>query len=302
MDKFSSLEMFVASAETGSFSRAAERLGKTPSAVTKAIGVLENELGARLFERTTRSMSLTEAGQLYLDGAREVLERMRETTEEIAQLQHSLRGVLRITGPLIVGPVFLDQACAEFLDLNPDVRLQVDLSDSYVDLLDGRYDLALRMGNSDLPGLIAQPLGESRIALCASPAYLARRGTPLHPKEIIEHDCLIYRHPALDDRWWFDVQGERFCTPRFGRLNSDNQAVLLTACLAGHGLLPCPRWSVLEHLRSGRLVTVLDDFFFEPDTFGAQILAVYPSNRRATRRIQAFIEHLRDFLQRSGIA
>lgn len=302
MDKFNSLEMFVASAETGSFSRAAERLGKTPSAVTKAIGVLESELGARLFERTTRSMSLTEAGQLYLDSAREVLERMRETTEEIAQLQHSLRGVLRITGPLIVGPVFLDQACAEFLDLNPDVRLQVDLSDSYVDLLDGRYDLALRMGNSDLPGLIAQPLGESRLALCASPSYLARRGTPQHPRDIIQHDCLIYRHPALDDRWWFDVQGERFSTQRHGRLNSDNQAVLLTACLAGHGLLPCPRWSVLEHLRSGRLVTVLDDFFFEPDTFGAQILAVYPSNRRATRRIQAFIEHLRDFLQRSGIA
>lgn len=301
MDRFSSLAMFVASAETGSFSRAAEQLGKTPSAVTKAVGQLEIEVGARLFERTTRSMSLTEAGQLYLDGAREVLARMRETTEEIAQLQHSLRGVLRITGPLIVGPVFLDQACAEFLDLHPDVRLQVDLSDSYVDLLDGRYDLALRMGNSDLPGLIAQPLAESRLAMCASPAYLERRGTPRHPSEIPEHDCLVYRHPALDDRWWFDVEGERFSTPRTGRLNSDNQAVLLTACLAGHGLLPCPRWSVLEHLRSGRLVTVLDDYFFEPDTFGAQILAVYPSNRRATRKIHAFIEHLREYLRRDGI-
>ncbi|MCP8464447.1 LysR substrate-binding domain-containing protein [Pseudomonas sp. ZM23] len=301
MDKFSSLEMFVASAETGSFSRAAERLGKTPSAVTKAIGLLEIELGARLFERTTRSMSLTEAGQLYLDGAREVLARMRETTEEIAQLHHSLRGVLRITGPLIVGPVFLDQACAEFLEQNPDVRLQVDLSDSYLDLLDGRYDLALRMGNSNLPGLIAQPLAQSRIALCASPAYLARRGVPQHPREVAEHDCLVYRHPALDDRWWFEVDGERYSTPRSGRLSSDNQAVLLTACLAGHGLLPCPRWSVLEHLRSGRLVTVLDDFFFEPDTFGAQILAVYPSNRRATRRIHSFIEHLRAFLLRGGI-
>lgn len=197
MDKFSSLTMFVASAETGSFSRAAERLGKTPSAVTKAIGLLESELGARLFERTTRSMSLTEAGQLYLDGAREVLERMRETTEEIAQLQHSLRGVLRITAPLLFGPAFLDQACADFLALHPDVRLQVDLSDSYLDLLDGRYDLALRMGNSDLPGLIAQPLAESRIAVCASPLYLARRGTPQHPREVIEHDCLIYRHPEI---------------------------------------------------------------------------------------------------------
>ncbi|WP_207885240.1 LysR substrate-binding domain-containing protein [Pseudomonas sp. 30_B] len=302
MDKFSSLEMFVASAETGSFSRAAERLGKTPSAVTKAIGLLESELGARLFERTTRSMSLTEAGQLYLEGAREVLERMRETTEEIAQLHHSLRGVLRVTAPLVFGPAFLDQACADFLSQHPDVRLQVDLSDSYLDLLDGRYDLALRMGNSDLPGLIAQPLAGSRLVVCASPAYLARRGTPTHPHEVIEHECLIYRHPALEDRWWFDLGGERYSTPRHGRLSSDNQEVLLRACLDGHGLLPCPRWSVLEHLRSGRLVTVLDPFYFEPDTFGAQILAVYPSNRRATRKIHAFIEHLRAALQRNGIA
>lgn len=153
MDKLNSLQLFVISAELGSFSRAAEELGKTPSAVAKSVGQLEQEVGARLFERTTRSMALTEAGQLYLETAREVLERMRESEEEIAQLHHSLKGRLRINGPLAFGRPFLNGACASFLQKHPDMRLQVDLSDAYIDMLDGRYDLALRLGHSDLSTL-----------------------------------------------------------------------------------------------------------------------------------------------------
>ncbi|MDF3932238.1 LysR family transcriptional regulator [Pseudomonas citronellolis] len=301
MDRFSSLTLFVACAETGSFSRAAEQLGKTPSAVTKAIGQLEANLGARLFQRTTRSMALTEAGQLYLDSAREVLARMHEATEEIAQLQQSLRGKLRVTAPLAFGAAFLNDLCAEFLDRHPDLRLQMDLSDSYVDLLDGRYDLALRLGHSNLPGLIVRPLAQNRLVLCASPAYLARRGTPQHPDELAAHDRLTYWHPALDSRWWLERDGQRFSSPREGRLVSDNHELLLAACLKGHGLMPCPLWSALPFLRDGRLRSVLDDYHFDPDAFGQQILAVYPSHRRATRKILAFIEQLESALRRLDI-
>ncbi|MBB1605005.1 MULTISPECIES: LysR substrate-binding domain-containing protein [unclassified Pseudomonas] len=301
MDRFSSLALFVACAETGSFSRAAEQLGKTPSAVTKAIGQLEASLGARLFERTTRSMALTEAGQLYLDSAREVLARMHETAEEIGQLQHSLRGSLRITAPLAFGAAFLNDVCADFLNQHPQLRLQVDLSDSYVDLLDGRYDLALRLGHSNLPGLIVRPLVENRLVLCASPEYLARRGEPRHPLELAEHDRLTYWHPALDTRWWLERDGERFSILREGRLSSDNHELLLAACLKGRGLMPCPLWSVQPYLRDGRLRSVLEDYHFDPDAFGQRILAVYPSHRRATRKILAFIEHLEEALRQLGI-
>ncbi|MBP8186026.1 MAG: LysR family transcriptional regulator, partial [Pseudomonas sp.] len=137
MDKLSALSMFVATAEHGSFSRAAEQLGKTPSALTKAIAHLEDELGSRLFERSTRRLALTEAGSLYLETARQVLESLREAAEEVGQLQHSLSGSLRLTAPLAFGPAFLNDACAAFLREHRQLNLHVSLSDSYVDLLEG---------------------------------------------------------------------------------------------------------------------------------------------------------------------
>ena len=144
MDKLSALNMFVVTAELGSFSRAAEQLGKTPSALTKAVGHLEDELGARLFERSTRRLVLTEAGLLYLDTARQVLASLREAGEEIGQLQHSLHGTLRLTAPLALGPAFFNEACAAFMAEHPQLKLQINLSDAYVDLREAGIERALR--------------------------------------------------------------------------------------------------------------------------------------------------------------
>ncbi|MFD2642600.1 LysR family transcriptional regulator [Pseudomonas japonica] len=300
MDKFCGMQLFVSSAELGSFSRAAEHLGKTPSAVAKAIRLLEADLGARLFERTTRRMALTEAGMLYLESAREVLERMRESEEEIAQLHQSLQGTLRISGPLAFGRPFLNAACASFMAQHPGLRLQVDLSDDYVDLLDGRYDLALRLGHSDLPGLIARDIGESRAVLCAAPGYLKSSGVPTHPDQLARFEWLVYRHPALGDGWCLEKDDERHVIRHRGRLSSDNLELLLEACLAGQGILPCPYWSVLPYLHDGRLQVVLGDYHFDQKALGTRLLAVYPSTRRATRKINTFIEHLRDYLLHLG--
>lgn len=298
MDKFGGMQLFVTSAELGSFSRAAEQTGKTPSAVAKAIRLLEASLGARLFERTTRRMALTEAGMLYLENAREVLQRMRESEEEIAQLHHSLQGGLRISGPLSFGRPFLNAACASFMEQHPGLYLQIDLSDDYVDLLDGRYDLALRLGHSNLPGLIAQDIGESRAVLCASPAYLERHGVPSHPSQLAELEWLMYRHPALGESWCMEKDDERHVVKRRGRLSSDNLELLLEACLAGQGVMPCPYWSVLPYLDKGWLQVVLGDYHFDQRALGSRLLAVYPSTRRATRKINAFTEHLRNYLQK----
>lgn len=296
MDKLSALSMFVATAEHGSFSRAAEQLGNTPSALTKAVGHLETELGTRLFERSTRRLALTEAGGLYLETARQVLESLREAGEEIGQLQHSLSGTLRLTAPLAFGPAFLNEACAAFLGEHPQLKLQVSLSDSYVDLLDGSVDLALREGRSDLPGMIVKPLAANRSVLCASPAYLARCGEPSTPAQLLEHQVLLYQHAVLDRRWRLSRGAENFSLIPQGRLSSDNHDLLLAACLAGQGLLDCPLWSVQPLLASGQLLQLLPDYQLEPDAFGPQILALYPSHRRATRKVQAFIDFIGDFL------
>lgn len=304
MDTLGALNMFVATAEHGSFSRAAEQLGKTPSALTKAVSHLEAGLGAKLFERSTRRTVLTEAGRLYLETARQVLQRLHEAGEEIGQLQHGLHGNLRLTAPLAFGRAFLDQACAEFLVAHPQIKLRVDLSDTFVDLGDGSYDLALREGRSDLPGLIVKPLGENRIVLCASPAYLAANPVVVTPQTFDHHQWLIYRHPALDPSyWWVSLAGVRMRVPQpQARLLSDNYDLLLANTLLGLGLHACPLWSVQPYLQSGQLLQVMDQYSFDPDAFGPLILAVYPSHRRATRKVQAFIDYLAAFLQARGLA
>ncbi|BAU75375.1 LysR family transcriptional regulator [Metapseudomonas furukawaii] len=305
MDKLGAISMFVATAEHGSFSRAAEQLGKTPSALTKAVTHLEDELGVRLFERSTRRTVLTEAGRLYLETARQVLQRLHEAGEEVSQLQHGLHGNLRMTAPLAFGRSFLDEACAGFLAAYPQIRLRVDLSDAFVDLADAGYDLALREGRGDQPGLIARVVGRNRIAICASPGYLARNPLPVGPDSVERHDWLLYRHTSLSRlQWWVEKDGQRFglshsATPR---LESDNYDLLLANCLAGVGLLHVPLWSGAPYIADGRLVHLMADYEIDPDAFGPQILAVYPSHRRASGKVLAFIDYLAQVLKARGLA
>ncbi|WP_394559147.1 LysR family transcriptional regulator [Aquipseudomonas alcaligenes] len=302
MDKFSALSMFVAAAEQGSFSRAAELLGKTPSALTKAVGHLERELGAALFERSTRRIVLTEAGRLYLDTARQVLQRLRDAGEEIDQLQNGMQGSLRLTAALAFGPAFLERVCAGFLTEYPQIRLHVDLTDDFVDLVEAGYDLALREGPSDLPGLIARVIGRNRIFLCASPEYVARNPLPLTPQTIEEHDWLMYTHPALGrEGWWVDRDNLRIFLPhpKRVRMESDNYHLLLANALAGHGVLHTPQWSAMDLLDEGRLVRLMIDYRIDPDAFGDNILAVYPSHRRASGKVLAFIDYLQNYLART---
>ena len=304
MDKLSALTMFVTAAELGNFSRAAGQLGKTPSALTKAVAHLEQELGARLFERSTRRMALTEAGQIYLEGARQALEHLREAADEVDQLQSELRGSLRLSAPPSFGPAFLNQVCIGFLRAHPQIRLQVDLNEAFVDLVEGGYDLSLRDGPIDLPGVIARPLTENRILLCASPDYLQRKPLPVHPETFSEHDWLIYRHPALNRHYWWMRLGEQRLrieqpTPR---LASDNYDFLLAHLLAGQGLQFCPQWSAAPYLASGELVQLLPEYLLEPDSFGPWVHALYLSHRRSTRKVRAFIEHLGAVLEARGLS
>lgn len=304
MDKYSALTTLVCVVEQNSFSRAAEQLGKTPSAVAKTIAALEAELGARLFERSTRRIQLTEAGRLYAQAAREALACLGQASEAIGQLQHELHGELRIAAPLAYGPAFLGAACAGFALAHPQLRLQVDLSDNDQAILDGGYDLILNEGNFDIPGLIARTLGRNDLLLSTSPAYLARQPLPVNRETLLQHDWLMYQHPALSRHYWtFRHHGEQYRIEQpQPRLRSDNYDLLLANALAGVGLLITPRWSAAPYLADGRLVRLLPDWELDPDAFGPHILALYPSHRRAVHKVQVFIHYLEQYLREQHLA
>lgn len=295
MDKMSALTMFVATAEHGNFSRAADVLGKTPSALTKAVAQLEDELGTRLFDRTTRRMALTEAGRIYLDGARQALMQLQLACEGVEQLKYELSGGLRITAPPSFAPAFLNEVCCRFLDAHPQVHLEVDLSDSYDDPVDGGYDLALRDGPIDLPGVIAQPIVENQVVLCASPAYLARKGKEVSLDNYQQHEWLIFRHPLLNRHFWWVKQGDRRIrlTQPNPRVASDNYDFLLACLLKGQGLQFLPQWSAAAYLARGELVEVMPEYWREPSAFGPWIYVLYLAHRRSTRKVKVFIEFLK---------
>ena len=304
MDKYSALTTLVCVVEQSRFSRAAEQLGKTPSAVAKTIAALEAELGARLFERSTRRIQLTEAGRLYAQAVREALACLGQASEAIGQLQRKLHGELRIAAPLAFGAAFLGEVCARFALDHPQLRLQVDLSDDDQSILGSGHDLILHEGACDLPGLIARPIGRNQIVLAASPTYLARQPLEVRLDNLLEHDWLLYWHPALNRHIWQLRRGDevRRLELPVGRLLSGNYDLLLNSALAGLGILHAPLWSVAPYLADGRLVRLLPDWSVDPDAFGAHILAVYPSHRRHAHKVQVFIHYLEQYLREQHLA
>ncbi|WP_251242616.1 LysR family transcriptional regulator, partial [Burkholderia mallei] len=257
IDLLSALETFVCAVEEGSLSQAARRLAKTPSAVTKAIAGLEATLGVQLLERTTRRLALTESGRLYLATATDVLRRLADGARQLSERDDEPRGLLRVTAAHSFGHAILAPLCAPFAQAFPRVRIELSLSDHYVDIVGEGFDLALRMGNYDLPSQIVKPIGSNRGLLCASPGYLARRGRPTAPADLAQHDCVIYRHPTLANTWTFERGGVRARLEPKGPLVTDDYGLALAAALDGAGVLPCPQWSVVDALEAGRLVPLL---------------------------------------------
>jgi DNA-binding transcriptional LysR family regulator len=299
MDQFAAVDTFIAVVEEGSLSQAARRLGKTPSAVTKTMAALEQQLGVCLLQRTTRKVVLTERGQLYLATAYEVMQKLREGARQLAELDQTPRGMLKVTAAQSFGRAVLAGLCAPFGQAYPEVKLEVSLSDRYVDLVGEGFDLALRMGNYDLPNQIVKPLGSNRTLLCASPAYLERRGWPQTPEELGNHHCLVYRHPMLSTLWRFSRAGQQVVVEPRGMLSADSYNLLQEAALGGAGILPCPQWSVAEVLERRELVPVLSEWSLASAAFGEeQICAVYPASRRGSPKVKAFIDwverHLAD--------
>ncbi|MGE0714870.1 MAG: LysR family transcriptional regulator [Alphaproteobacteria bacterium] len=289
MDRLQSMEAFVKVVEAGSFAAAADGLGLSRAMVSKHVGALEDRLGARLLQRTTRRLNLTEAGRAYFERAREVLAQIAEAEDLTAALQTAPRGTLRLNCSTGFGVRHLSPALAIFQAQYPDLRVDLTLSDRIVDLVEDGFDLVIRIGILQDSALIARRLAPARLVLCAAPAYIAARGEPAHPDDLRRHNWLSYAYSSVgDDVHLTGPDGTKMVVPATGNFVSNNGDALRAAAIAGQGIVLLPTFAIGADLAEGSLRVVLPDWKMPELT----IHAVYPVNRHLAAKVRLFVDFL----------
>ena len=292
MDHFSALPIFVTVVECGSFSAAGQKLGLSKSAISKRITQLEQHLGIQLLQRTTRSLSLTDAGARYFEYIRPAVLLTQEGLDAISELQQTPKGNLRISVPMVFGRLYIAPLIAEFLKRYPDIQLQIQMDDKTTDLIAGGFDLAIYIGELPDSSLIARKIAPCLSVICASPAYLAQHGLPIVPNELTQHNCLFYSYFQDGVEWSFQSpDGMQRIQPK-GNYQVNNSDAIHRACLDGLGIANLPRFIVESDLQAGRLQTILTDFPLPEHG----IYAVYPQRKYLPTKVKVLIEFLRDKL------
>ncbi|MET0068221.1 MAG: LysR family transcriptional regulator [Candidatus Thiodiazotropha sp.] len=291
MNRLESLESFVAVVESGRFTTAAERLGIGKSVISRRVSELEEHLGALLLHRTTRQLSLTEAGRTFYPRAVQVLEDLSDAEQSVSQAQQELSGRIRLAAPLTFGLLHLAPALTAFMDLHPKVVLDADFNDSEVNLVQEGIDLALRIGELEDSSMVARPLAPIRMLSCASPGYLARHGTPQTPMDLEQHQGLCYSNLPEPQKWRFvDTAGRQQNVRIPLHMQANNGQILLEAAAAGHGICLSPTFIAYQAILEGRLVRILEDYQSPPAT----AYAIYPNRRFIPLRVRAFADYLRN--------
>ena len=291
MNPFEDMRIFCQVMDSGSFTAAADQLGLSKQFVSRRLMQLEARLGVRLLNRSTRRLDVTPLGQTYYESAMRLLNDVEHMEQGIAGQTSEPRGTLRVSAPLSFAMAHLGCLLPLFLQRYSGVTVEVDLSDRPVDLLSEGYDLALRIGVLEDSTLIARRIASIERVYCASPAYLAERGTPLKPQDLHEHDCLPYGH-GRQVQWRFEGQGKPLTINVSGRMRVNNGEVLRDAAVAGLGVTYLQTFIVGSALESGQLIRVLDDDRCAP----LALSAVYPQHRQRSLPVQALIEFLRERL------
>jgi DNA-binding transcriptional LysR family regulator len=289
MDRLAAIEAFVQVAETNSFSEAARRLRTSKSVISRQVSSLEAELGARLFHRTTRSLTLTEAGQGYFGRVGQILADLEEANLAVRQLQSAPRGTLRINAPMSFGFLHLAPALPDFMARYPEVELDVSMTDRFVDLVDEGFDLAVRIAALQDSSLIARRLAPIRLVVCASPDYLKQHGTTLMPQDLRTHACIVNSNIPSAREWKFlGADGKPLSVKVESQIAINNGDALRVAALGGLGLTILPTFIVGRDLQAGTLVSVLSDYLAQP----LGLHAVYPHARHLSPKVRAFVDFL----------
>ncbi|MDP5219824.1 LysR family transcriptional regulator [Ruegeria sp. 2205SS24-7] len=284
------LRVFMIIAEKGSLVAAARETGMSTTTVSERLAALEAHYGVVLFNRTTRSISLTEEGRTLVDGAKSVLSEVADLDTRIRHGAETLSGLIRISAPIDLGRSIISQAISTFMEENPAVTIELSLSDGYVDLVGQGFDMAVRFGNVVDSTLRARSLGTFQRLVCAAPAYLEKHGTPRSPNELTDHNCLVMRFgETLDNVWEFGKGPKRHrVTVRGSRVVNDGWLIRSWA-LSGNGIVLKSEFDVAEDIRSGALVSLLTEYLPPPNP----LQVMFPPGRAQPRRVTAFAEHLR---------
>ena len=288
MDLLAGMAVFARVVEARGFSAAARDLGMSKSAVSKQVTRLEDRLGARLLNRTTRRLSLTAAGAAFHEHCQRMLAEAEAAERAVTQLQVEPRGVLKLNAPMSFGVLHLAPALPDFMRRYPELTLDLALSDRVVDLIDEGYDLAVRIGRLADSSLVARRLAPSRRVVCGAPAYFERHGRPLRPEDLRRHNCLLYTYMTSGDEWRYHGPDGEGAVKLTGTLRANNGEVLRDALLAGLGVAPMPTFMVGHDLAAGRLVTVLSEYA-DLDT---SVYAVWPHSRHLSTKVRVFVDFL----------
>jgi len=294
MDKLRSMEIFVATVDAGSFAGAAQRCGMSAVMVGKHIRQLEILLGASLLTRTTRRHALTEIGRQYAAQCRQILAQVDAAESVAERMRAAPRGLLRVTAPVTFGSKWLSPAVTAYLERWPDVSVELNLNDRMVDLVEDSFDVAVRIGALADSSMIARPLHPYRMAICASPAYLERRGTPVTPADLAQHECLDFTGWDPQTRWQLKGEKDGRSVPP-GRFRANSTEGLRMAALAGFGIVMQAEMIVGPDIAAGRLVALLTDYLPPP----RPMHVLYSRDRQATPKLTTFVEFL---LERFGAA
>jgi DNA-binding transcriptional LysR family regulator len=287
MDRLTSMTTFVKVVEHGGFSAAARALDISPSMVTTHVQALEERLGVRLLNRSTRRVGLTEVGQAYFERCVQILTEL-DDADQVAQALHSTpRGTLRLNTSIVMPP-FIGPVIAEYVGRYPDVGVEMVISDRMVDLVEEGYDLSIRITPIPDSSLIVRRLASYQLVVCAAPEYLAARGVPRQPSDLARHNCLVFSQSHWDSEWRFAGPGGEQRIQVSGNMRSNSAVALRLAALHGQGLLATMSFQVADDIKSGRLIPVLNEFMATE----LSILAVYPHRHRLSAKVRSFIDML----------
>lgn len=298
MDKLLAMKMFIQAVDSKGFSSAARALGLATSSVTRMIDSLEAELGTVLLNRSTRQITVSDAGAAYYRKARDVLDAVAEADASVFDRGEAPAGQLRISVPVTFGCRLIAPHVAALLQRYPQLILDMTLSDSIVELLGERVDLAIRLGSAaPMDDVVSRTIGTFQRYVVASADYLNARGFPEQPTDLLQHECIRFSYGEKQQVWTFLKGEEELRIPVEGRFKSNNIEVLRDVALAGGGICLLPDWLADDDIRSGRLTRLFEPYSINPNSTSSVISALYLPNHRGSKRVNAFIDFLTELLE-----
>ena len=302
MEWLRSIRLFVGVVQNGSLSAAGRQHGLSPASVSRHISALEESVGGRLLNRTSRKLTLTEAGEIYFQKVEHILQQILEANESVAQLQSVPRGTLRVHSRMLVGHQYIVPALPDFMKQYPDITVDLLLSNHAVDLVENNIDVDIRIGKLVDSSMVARKLAASERIVCATADYLKRSAPLVSPNDLKAHNCLTYRLNLGRTTWRFkEPDGEVIEVPVAGSFQSDNGQALLEATRVGVGIALMPDWSIKDDLAAGRLVRLFPKHRVSWEAFENGVYAVYQKSRHQSKKVRAFVEFVGAlFKQRVG--